>query len=41
MKVVEKKKDLALKMSSKEEKMYYTSCEDEEAEITMIARRLH
>ena len=33
LEVVEKEKGLALKTSSKEEEMFYTSCEDEESKI--------
>ena len=38
-KVVEKKKGLALKMSSKEEKLHETFYEDEDAEMAILARR--
>ena len=38
-KVIEKKKSLALKISSREEESYETSCEDEDAEMAMLARR--
>ena len=37
-KVVEKEKGLTLKTSSKEEKMFYTSCDDEEPEIQAKAK---
>ena len=37
--VIEKKKGIALKMSSKDEELYDNSCEDEDAKMTMLARR--
>ena len=37
-KIIEKKK-IALKMSSKDEELYDNSCEDEDAEMTMLVRR--
>ena len=37
--MVEKKNGITLKMSSKEEELYDTSCEDEDAEMGMLARR--
>ena len=37
--LVEKKKDIALKTSSRSEADYEDSCEDEDAEMTMLARR--
>ena len=37
--VVEKEKGIALNMSSKDEKLYDNSCEDEDAEMAMLARR--
>ena len=37
--MVEKKNGITLKMSSKEEELYDTSCEDEDAEMVMLARR--
>ena len=38
-KVIEKNKGIALKMSSKDEELYDNSCEDEDVEMTMLARR--
>ena len=37
--VVEKKNGLALKISSKKEELYETSCQDEDVEMAMLARR--
>ena len=37
--VKKKKKGITLKMSSKKEELYNTSCEDEDAEMVMLARR--
>ena len=37
--LVDKKKGIALKTSSKNEKLYKHSCEDEDAEMAMIVRR--
>ena len=37
--VVEKKKGIALKLSSKDDELYENSCEDEDAEIAMLVRR--
>ena len=37
--MVEKKKSLALKISSREEETYESTCEDEDAEMAMLARR--
>ena len=37
--VIEKKKGIALKKSSKDEELYDNSCEDEDAKMTMLARR--
>ena len=37
--LVEKKKGIALKISFRNEKLYEDSCEDEDAEMTMIVRR--
>ena len=37
--IVEKKKCLALKISSREEETYETACEDEDAKMAMLARR--
>ena len=37
--IVEKKKSLALKISSREEETYDTACEDENAKMAMLARR--
>ena len=37
--VIEKKKCIALKMSSKDEELYDNSCEDENAEMAMLSRR--
>ena len=37
--IVEKKKSLALKISSREEETYETACEDEDTEMVMLARR--
>ena len=37
--VIEKKKGIALKMSSKDEKLYDNSCKDEDAEMAMLSRR--
>ena len=36
--IVEKKKSLALKISSRKEETYESTCEDEDAEMTMLAR---
>ena len=38
-KVIEKNKGIALKMSSKDEELYDNSCEDEDAEMAILARR--
>ena len=38
-KVIEKMKGITLKMSSKDEELYDNSCEDEDAEMAMLARR--
>ena len=38
-KLVEKKKGIALKTSSQNEELYEDSCEDEDAETTMLGRR--
>ena len=38
-KAIEKKKGIALKMSFKDEELYDNSCEDEDAEMEMLARR--
>ena len=37
--LVEKKKGIALKISSRSEKLYEDSCEDEEVEMAMLVRR--
>ena len=37
--VIEKKKGIALKMSSKDEELYDNSYKDEDAEMTMLAKR--
>ena len=37
--MVEKKKNLTLKISSREEETYESACEDEDAEMAMLARR--
>ena len=37
--LVEKKKGIALMISSWNEELYEDSCEDEDAEMTMLARR--
>ena len=37
--LVEKKKGISLKTSSRSEKLYENSCEDEDAEMAMLARR--
>ena len=37
--VIEKKKGISLKMSSKDEKLYDNLCEDEDAKMAMLARR--
>ena len=37
--VIEKKKGIALKMSSKDEELYDNSCEDEDEEMAMLTRR--
>ena len=37
--LVEKKKGIALKTSSRNEELYKKSCEDKDAEMTMLARR--
>ena len=37
--LIEKKKDITLKTSSRSEKLYEDSCEDEDAEMAMLARR--
>ena len=37
--VIEKKKGIALKMSSKDEELYENSCEDEDVEMAMLTRR--
>ena len=37
--LVEKKKGITLKTSSRNEKLYVDSCEDEDAEMAMIVRR--
>ena len=37
--LMEKKKGITLKMSSRNEKLYEDSCEDENAEMAMLARR--
>ena len=37
--MVEKKKSLALKISFREEETYESTCEDEDAEMAMLARR--
>ena len=37
--VVEKKKGITLKTSSKDEKLYDDSCEDEDAEMAILARK--
>ena len=37
--VIEKKKGIALKMSSKDEELYDNSCEDEDTKMAMLARR--
>ena len=37
--VIEKKKGIALKMRSKDEKLYDNSCEDEDAKMAILARR--
>ena len=37
--LVEKKKTLALKTSSRNEEQYEDSCEDEDVEMAMLARR--
>ena len=37
--VIEKKKCIALKMSSKDEELYENSCEDEDVEMAMLTRR--
>ena len=37
--LVEKKKGISLKTSSQNEELYEDSCEDEDAEIAMLARR--
>ena len=37
--VIEKKKGIALKMSSKDEELYDNSCENEDAKMTMFSRR--
>ena len=38
-KAIEKKKGIALKMSFKDEELYDNSCEDEDAEMAMLAKR--
>ena len=38
-KVVEKKKGIALKTSSRDEELYDDSCEDEDVEMAMLSRR--
>ena len=38
-KMVEKKKGIALKMSSKDKELYDNSCEDEDVEMVILARR--
>ena len=37
--LVEKKKGIALKTSSRSEELYEVSCEDEDVEMAMLARR--
>ena len=37
--LIEKKKGVALKTSSRNEELYEDSCEDEDVEMTMLARR--
>ena len=37
--LVEKKKGISLKTSSRSEKLYENSCEDEDAEMAMLARK--
>ena len=37
--VIEKKKGIALKMSSKDEELYDNPCEDEDTKMAMLARR--
>ena len=37
--IIEKKKSIALKTSSRSEELYEDSCEDKDAEMTMLARR--
>ena len=37
--LVEKKKGIALKISSRSEEIFEDSCEDEDAEMAMLARR--